>query len=117
MGFETYIPQRGPSSGKSTIRILRNGDLSVSPAVYEKWFGKAGYTELLYDAKAGKIGLKPRTQPTKATYKLRESPQGGLRYYVSAGRFMQAYGISVRKAKSFEARWNDKAKVIEFSVR
>ena len=60
MGFETYVPQRGPSSGKSTIRVLRNGDLSISPAVYEQWFDKAGYVELLFDPQNKKVGLKPR---------------------------------------------------------
>lgn len=117
MGFETYVPQRGPSTGKSTIRILRNGDFSISPAVYEKWFGKAGYVELLFDPRARKVGLKPRRKPTKATYKLRESPQGGRRFYVSGGQFLQKYGIDMPKAKSFEAGWNNRAKVVEFSVR
>lgn len=117
MSFETYVPQRGPSSEKSTIRILRNGDLSISPSVYENWFGKAGYVELLFDARARKVGLRPRRKPTKATYKLRESPQGGRRFYVSGGQFLHKYGINMSKAKSFEAKWNAGAKVVEFSAR
>lgn len=117
MGFETYVPQRGPSSGKSTVRILGNGDFSISPAVYQQWFKKAKYVELLFDPRAKKVGLRPRSKPTKATYKLRESPQGGRRYYVSGGQFLESYGIRVNKAKSFDVKWNGSAKAVEFSVR
>jgi hypothetical protein len=116
MGFETYIPQRGPSSGKSTIRILKNGDFSISPALLDEHFGKANYVELMYNPQSKKIGLKPRTKSTKATYKLRESPQGGARRYVSGGQFLATYGISVNKAKSYEAKWNQRAKLVEFSI-
>ena len=76
MAFETYVPQRGRASGKTTIRILKSGDLSVSPGVYEQWFRRAGHVELLFDPKGKKIGLRPRSKPSRATYKLRESPQG-----------------------------------------
>ena len=117
MAFETYVPQRGRSSGKSTIRILKSGDLSVSPDVYEQWFRKAGHVELLYDSKVGKIGLRPRTKPSRATYKLRESPQGGDRYYGSAGRFLDHYGISHQKARGFEAKWNGRQKIVELAVK
>lgn len=117
MGFETYVPQRGPSSGKSTIRILKNGDFSISPAVYDQWFQKANYVELLFDPKAKKIGLKPRVKPTKATYKLRSSPQGGRRYYVSGKQFLESYGIKTGRARSFEASWNGRQKLVEFSVK
>ena len=116
MGYEIYVPQRGPSSGKSTIRILRNGDLSVSPAVYEKWFGRADYVELMFDTQNKKVGMKPRTKPSKSTYKLRESPQGGARRYVSGGQFLANYGVTITKAKSFDAKWNERQKVVEFSV-
>lgn len=116
MAFETYVPQRGPSAGRSTIRILKSGDFSISPGAYQQWFDKANHVELLYDPKSRKIGLKPRRKPTKASYKLRESPQGGQRRYVSGTQFLDAYGISVGKARSFEARWNDKAGVVEFKV-
>lgn len=91
--------------------------MSISPAAYEDWFGKAEYVELLFDPKAKKIGLRPRAKSTKATYKLRASPQGGRRHYISAGKFLATYGVSVRKAKSYTASWNPSAKVVEFSAR
>ena len=116
MAFETYIPRRGRSSGKSTIRILKSGDLSISPDLYEQWFRKAGHVELLYDPKSRKIGLRPRTKPSRATYKLRESPQGGDRYYVSAGGFLDHYGIHHQKARAFEAKWNGRQRVVELSL-
>ena len=116
MAFETYVPQRGRASGKSTIRILKSGDLSVSPDVYEQWFRRAGHVELLFDPKGKKIGLRPRAKPSRASYKLRESPQGGDRYYVSAGRFLDHYGISHHKARGFEVKWNGRQKVVELSV-
>lgn len=117
MGFKTYFPQRGPSSGKTTVRILRNGDLSISPGLRERWFGKAGFIELLYDPKAGKVGLKPRAKATRATYKLRPSPQGGRRFYVSGSQFLDACGIKIGKVKNHEARWNEQEKLVEFSVK
>ena len=115
-GVRDLCPQRGRASGKNTIRILKSGDLSVSPGVYEQWFRRAGHVELLFDPKGKKIGLRPRSKPSRATYKLRESPQGGDRYYISAGRFLDHYGISHQKARGFEARWNGRQKVVELSV-
>lgn len=117
MAFETYVPQRGPSVGKPSIRILKNGQLSISPAAYDKWFKKANYVELLFDSRARRVGLKPRSKPTKATYKLRLSPQGGDRRYVSGARFLESYGVDVRKAKSFEAKWNAGQKLVEFGLK
>lgn len=117
MPYETYVPQRGPASGKSTIRILKSGDLSISPGAYDQWFEGANYTELLFDPKRKKIGLKPRRKPTKASYKLRESPQGGRRRYVSGQQFLDTYNISVEKAKSYEAQWNQNEKLVELRVK
>jgi hypothetical protein len=117
MGFKTYFPQRGPSSGKTTVRILRNGDLSISPGVRERWFGTARFVELLYDRQAGKVGMRPRVKATRATYKLRPSPQGGRRFYVSGAQFLDACGIRIRKARNHEAQWNEEEKLVEFSVK
>ena len=58
MAFKTYVPQRGPSVGKPSIRVLKNGTCSISATAYEKWFNKASYVELLFDPRARKIGLK-----------------------------------------------------------
>lgn len=117
MAFETYVPQRGPSVGKSTIRILKNGNFSISAAAYEEWFHKSNYVELLFEPRTRKIGLKPRAKPTKASYKLRLSPQGGGRRYVSGSQFLEKYGIDVRKARNLEARWNERQKLVEVSVK
>ncbi len=116
MGYETYVPQRGPSSGKSTVRILRNGDFSVSPVVYDEHFKGAEHVELLYDPRRKKIGLKPRTKRSKSTYKLRRSPQGGERRYVSGAQFLANYGLRFSKARSFDVKWNARQKVLELSV-
>jgi hypothetical protein len=117
VAFETYVPQRGPSAGKSTIRILKNGNFSISPAAYEKWFRKSNYVELLFDARSRKVGLRPRSKSTKASYKLRMSPQGGDRRYISGSQFLESCGVDVRKARSFEAKWNNGQKLVEFSVK
>ncbi|MFN2421217.1 MAG: hypothetical protein ABR527_07530 [Gemmatimonadota bacterium] len=116
MAYETYVPQRGPSGGKSTVRVLRNGDLSISPSVYDQYFNRANYVELMFDPNNKKVGLKPRSKPTKATYKLRESPQGGARRYVSAGQFLANYGVKVTKAKSYDVKWNEREKLVEFAA-
>jgi hypothetical protein len=117
VAFKTYVPQRGPAVGKPSIRILKNGNFSVSPAAYDKWFNKANYVELLFDSRSRKVGLKPRSKPTKATYKLRLSPQGGNRRYVSGSQFLESHGVDVKKARSFEARWNAGQKLVEFALK
>ena len=117
MAFETYVPQRGRSAGKSTIRVLKNGNFSISAAAYQKWFDKANYVELLFDSRSRKVGLRPRNKPTRASYKLRESPQGGDRRYVSGTQFLESYGVKLRKARSFDAKWNDRLKLGEFSLK
>ena len=117
MAYETYVPQRGPSVGKPSLRILKNGNLSISPAAYDKWFRKANYVELLFDPRSRRVGLRPRSKPTKATYKLRLSPQGGNRRYVSAGQFLESFGVDVKKARSFDGRWNPRLRLVEFSVK
>jgi hypothetical protein len=117
MAFETYVPQRGPSVGRSTVRILKNGNFSISPAAYEKWFNKSNYVELLFDTRTRKVGLKPRAKPSKASYKLRMSPQGGDRRYVSGSQFLESYGVDLRKSKEFDVKWNDSQKLVEFSVK
>lgn len=116
MAFKTYVPRRGPRGGNATIRILKNGTISVSPAAHQEWFGGAEYVELLYDPKTSKIALKPRRKPTKATYKLRLSPQGGDRRYVSASQFLEHLGIRVDKSRTVDAKWNARQGVVELSA-
>ena len=101
MPFETYVPKRGPKkTGPSAIKILKNGDLSINPSAVGDFFKGVQYVELLYDSKGERIGLRPKRRATKATYKLRESPQGGDRRYVSAGKFLDHFGITVKKAQT-----------------
>ena len=92
------------------------GHVSPQEATQLTTSRKAAPTTVLFDPKGKKIGLRPRSKPSRATYKLRESPQGGDRYYISAGRFLDHYGISHQKARGFEARWNGRQKVVELSV-
>ena len=78
---------------------------------------KANYVELLFDSRARKVGLRPRNKPTRASYKLRESPQGGELRYVSGMQFLESCGVRLRKARSFDAKWNDRQKLVEFSLK
>ncbi|MDX1624681.1 MAG: hypothetical protein R3199_11965 [Gemmatimonadota bacterium] len=117
MPYEKYIPRRGPAGGRATVRILKNGDFSVSPGAFNKWFDGANHVELYFNPNAKKVGMKPKKQPTKASYKLRESPQGGDRRYVSGEQFLETYDISVEKATTYEAEWNDKEDLVEFKVK
>lgn len=118
MPFETYVPRRGPggTGPQPTVRILKNGDLSINRAAHEQWLRGANYVELLYDPRSKKVGLKPRKKPTKATYKLRSNPQGGDRRYVSGRQFLENYGVKTTKAKTLDAKWNDGEGLIEASV-
>jgi hypothetical protein len=45
------------------------------------------------------------------------SPQGGDRRYISGSQFLESCGVDVRKARSFEAKWNNGQKLVEFSVK
>jgi hypothetical protein len=117
VAFKTYVPQRGPSVGKPSIRILKNGHFSISAPAYDKWFHKAQYVELLVDPRSRKVGLRPRSKPTKATYKLRLSPQGGNRRYVSGAQFLESFGVDVRKARNVEAKWNARQGLVEFPLK
>lgn len=111
-------PQRGPggSGPQPALRILKNGDLSVNRAARQEWLGNAPYVELLHDPRSKKIALKPRKIRTKASYKLRKSPQGGERRYVSGRQFLENCGIRPAKAKTLEAKWNGKTKLVEASL-
>ncbi|HJU87680.1 MAG TPA: hypothetical protein VJ788_09955 [Gemmatimonadota bacterium] len=97
--------------------MLKNGNFSISAAAYQKWFDGASHVELLFDSRGRKVGLKPRRKPTKASYKLRNSPQGGDRKYVSGAQFLESCGLKLRKAHSFDARWNDRQKLVEFALK
>ena len=118
MPFETYVPSRGRgSSDKPTIRVTKNGQFSISAVAYEQLLNKANHVELLFDPRSGKVGLRPRGKATKASYKVRASPQGGNRRYVSAQKFLEHFGIEVKKASTFEVGWNKKERAAEFTTR
>lgn len=118
MPFETYVPQRGRKAKKKpvdlTVKILKNGDFSISSAVYESFFQNAANAELAYDARAKKVGIRPRKAKTKASYKLRKV---GGRRYISGSQFLENYGIRLRRTRSYDARWNGKAKLVEFQLK
>lgn len=98
-----------------TIRVLESGELSIGPEACRAFFHEAHHVELLFDPERGRIGLRPRTKPTRASYKLR--PQGGRRRYVHAVQFLEHYGIEEVRGRRLPARWNDRAGVVEVTLK
>lgn len=97
-----------------TIRVLESGELSIGPAVCRAFLAGVRHVELLFDPDRERIGLRPRTRPTRASYKLR--PQGGRRRYVHAGQFLEHYEIEDARGRRLPARWNDRAGVVEVAL-
>jgi len=109
----------GPSDGRrgveAKIRVLECGEMSIGREAWERLFGGARHVELLYDRDGGRIGLRPRRRPTRASLRLRA--QGGRRRYVHAVRFLERFGIEEVRGRSLLARWNEREGVVEVEVR
>jgi hypothetical protein len=36
---------------------------------------------------------------------------------VSGAQFLESYGVDVRKGRTFDAKWNERQKLVEFAVK
>lgn len=100
---------------EAKIRVLECGEMSIGREAWETLFGGARHVELLFDRERGRIGLRPRRRPSRASLRLRA--QGGHRRYVHAVRFLEWFGIEDVRGRSLPARWNEREGVVEVEVR
>lgn len=99
---------------EAKIRVLECGEMSIGREAWETLFGGVRYVELLFDRERGRIGLRPRRRPTRASLRLRT--QGGRRRYVHAVRFLEWFGIEEVRGRSLPARWNEREGLVEADV-
>jgi len=106
MAFELFTREAARTTREPRISVTKQGTLQLNAACVAQYFARTQYVQLLYDAAAGRIAVKPAKAKSGDTYKLSRTKQGGAN--VAASAFLKHYGIEHAATKSYPARWLDK---------
>lgn len=75
----------------------------------------AKFVQILWDAKAGRVALRPLSKPDKSAYKLtvNSSKRGAA---ISGLTFLRYIGWHSSESTTIPVQWNEKEKVLEASL-
>jgi hypothetical protein len=98
--FELYEPQRSSSSGRGvpTVRALSGGRLVLNAAAV-RLIGETAFVQLLWDAEAKKIGLKPTTEADPAGFRVTRAPSQAI---ITSKGFIDANSIPYSQRMKLE---------------
>lgn len=115
MGFEKFIKQRRPAKDKTMITLLKNGQLGVNRACFEKYFNGFKYAVLFFDAKERKIGIQPTNNETNEAFNIRLI-KGGTLANIAIKSFLSHFEIAHEQSIAYPATWNDEDKLVEITI-
>ena len=109
----------GPFGGRAgtSLRVTLNakGEFMVGAKAYEK-LGRPEAAVLLYDRKAGVIGICPVKGSTPNGYPMIEKSNGRHRV-LRANMFCRHHGIFVARTGAFSSAWIDADGILELELR
>jgi hypothetical protein len=105
--FETFDRSVLPFAGEPHVTIQRRGTLTLNAAAWAA-LGSPAAVELLYDAAAGLLGLRPAASDLPHVAFVRRSTRSAAGpWVVSAMAFVHHYGIDTSSARRWAARLVD----------
>lgn len=90
------------------------GTFVFNKACFSEYFNGAGFCELFFDQENGKVGIKPRDNKTISSYKIYKSK--GTSSSTTSPGFVREYQLKSLGAKSYECKWNEEEKLVEFNL-
>ena len=114
MGFEKFKHLDGSIRAKITLR--ENGQIGFSKGAVNRFkLYKFDYCELYYDRDSERIGIRfTGEKENGATAKINKRP---FNNYISARPFLDHYGISYIKARSFIAQEDEESELIVLDLK
>lgn len=104
--FEVFDRRMVPLTNKPTVVVQKTGVLSLNKAA-QVALGEPEAVELLYDAKAQIIGLRPASQDKLNAYPLRPQRPDVGPYLVAATAFTRYYKIDTAVSRRWSAEVDD----------
>lgn len=99
--FQLFTKRMVPLGKEPYVTIQKRGTISLSPSAHLA-LGSPEGVELLYDAEAGIVGLKPTLKPSEHSYPLRR--QGGKTtgpFIVSGTAFTKYFQIDTSASRRY----------------
>ena len=104
-GFEFY---QGASSENTTPRntVRKGGQLVLTSGAVEMLGEGVTHVQIGYDANTKVVGIRGAGEDARGRYSLRSQKNSGSRL-VSGQRFFTHYGLTIEKARTFDAEAYD----------
>ena len=113
--FKAY-EQKATQARKPSVSITKGGALVLNTGCVAGFFKDYHYVKLFWDDENSKVGIKPMKKKDGFSYSLSYGTSKTVAW-LSGKSFLKNIGIEYKETKSYPASWNEKAGLIEFSVK
>jgi len=101
-------------SYKPKASIRANGTIGFNSGAVAKFNLRSyNYVLLFYDKDTNLVGVKPTKTEEEGAHRINRGKTGA---WISCRRFFDYFGIATDGTKRYDARWDDKEKMIVFQV-
>ena len=113
MPYELFSRKR-THGGPPSVSVTKYGNFVINSSGVTA-LQKRPYLQVYWDKEDRKVGLKPLKAAEEHAYHVNYSPKGGVGS-ISATAFLKSVGYSYEETQRFPAKWNEKAKLLEFQL-
>lgn len=110
MSFEKFT-QTQARTFKARLSVRANGTIALNEGAVAKFkLSEYKFVVLYYDVEKSLIGLRPTNDEEEdGVHRLNRGKKGA---WVSASKFVDYYGLSDKKTRRSDARWDDEAQMV-----
>ena len=101
-------------SYKPKISVRATGTIGFNSGTVKKFdLRNYKFALLFYDKETNTVGVKPMKSEEDGAHRINLGKTGG---WISCRRFFDYFGISIDGTRRYDARWDDKEKMIVFQL-
>jgi len=117
MNYDKFHPSDPRKAAQSPrVAVSPSGMMSINRVAYLQYMKGATYVELFFDAKAHKVGMRPKKYKTRDGVKLTVIGKEKTHYRLNARPFCETFGITLEKRMRIDPEWDEENQLLVLQI-